>query len=289
MNRLKRNTPLCFALVLTMLVAACAPAPTPTPEPTVVPVTPTPLELPTSVPATEPPAATAAAAPTTTAPAPTSGGEVSDASLFQLSCAACHGADASGVTFTKEDQSISTPSLGWTDLTQTYSKDPTRGSVADQVALSITKGQDETGADLNTMMPRWSDLSKTQVDSLVQFIQKVVKGSTAPTSLSPEASALQGEQLYKTACAACHGKDGAGITFTKEDHSITTPSLSWAELTKTYSADPSRGTVADQVALSIVKGQDETGGDLNTMMPRWTIISKAQVDSLVQYLQTTFK
>ena len=50
-----------------------------------------------------------------------------------------------------------------------------------------------------------------------------------------------------------------------------------------------RGNVADQVALSIVKGQDETGADLNAMMPRWSFLSKAQVDSLVQYLQTTFK
>lgn len=281
MNQLKRKIPLYFVLVLTMLVAACAPAPTPTPEPTAVPVTPTPLELPTAVPATDLPA--------TTAPAPAPSGEVTGASLFQLSCAACHGADAAGVTFTKDDQSISTPSLSWTDLTQTYSKDPSRGTVADQVVLSITKGQDETGADLNTMMPRWAILSKTQVDSLVQFIQTGVKGSAAPTSLSGEASALQGEQLFKTACVACHGADGAGITFTKEDHSITTPSLSWTELTKTYSKDPSRGTVADQVALSIVKGQDETGGDLNTMMPRWTILSKDQVNSLVQYLQSAFK
>ena len=285
MKQLKRNIPLYIVLVLTMLVAACAPAPTPTPEPTAVPASPTPLELPTAVPATEPPAATVA--PTTAAPV--ASGEINGVSLFQLSCSSCHGADAAGVTFTKEDQSISTPSLNWTELTKTYSADPSRGAVADQVALSIVKGQDETGADLNTMMPRWADLSKPQVDSLVQFIQTVVKGSPAPTSLSPEAAALQGEQLYKTACVACHGADGAGITFTKEDHSITTPALSWAELTKTYSADPSRGTVADQVALSIVKGQDETGGDLNTMMPRWTILSKAQVDSLVQYLQATFK
>jgi mono/diheme cytochrome c family protein len=286
MNQLKRNIPLYIILLLTMLVAACAPAPTPTPEPTAVPATPTPIELPTAVPPTEPPIATTAP---TTAPAPKASGEVSGASLFQLSCASCHGADAAGVTFTKEDQSISTPSLNWAELTKTYSADPSRGTVADQVALSMVKGLDETGGDLNTMMPRWSDLSKSQVDSLVQFIQTVVIGSPAPTALSPEASALQGEQLYKAACAACHGKDGAGITFTKEDHSITTPSLSWAELTKTYSADPSRGSVADQVALSMVKGQDETGGDLNTMMPRWTLLSKAQVDSLVQYLQTTFK
>ena len=56
-----------------------------------------------------------------------------------------------------------------------------------------------------------------------------------------------------------------------------------------YSAQPSRGTPEQQAATAIVKGQDETGADLNAMMPRWTVLSQAQVDSLVTYIKTTLK
>jgi hypothetical protein len=54
-------------------------------------------------------------------------------------------------------------------------------------------------------------------------------------------------------------------------------------------ADPSRGSVEQQMALAITKGQDETGDDLNAMMPRWSVLSQEQVDSLIQYIQATFK
>lgn len=279
MKQLKRTIPL---FLLVTLIAACAPASTPTPA--AVPASPTPLTLPTAAPATTAPQPAATTAQTTT-----TSSELTGAALFQLSCATCHGADRLGQKFTKEDQTIETPSLAWDELTKTYSADPSRGSVVDQVALSIIKGQDETGADLNDMMPRWSSLSQTQIDSLVQYLQTAGTTTLAQATLTPAGTNLQGEQLYLAACAACHGTDGAGKTFTKENQKIETPSLSWSELTKTYSADSSRGSVADQVALSIVKGQDETGADLNTMMPHWSFLSQAQVDSLIQYLQTAFK
>jgi mono/diheme cytochrome c family protein len=209
--------------------------------------------------------------------------------LYQLSCAACHGADLKGSNFELDGQKISVPALGWDDLTTTYSADPSRGTVAQQVGISITKGQDEKGGDLNAMMPRWSTLSQTQVDSLVQYLQAGgTSGGAAPTP-EPAAMNLSGADLYVAACAACHGADAAGKTLEKDNNKITTPSLHWGDLTTTYSADPSRGTVAQQVAISISKGQDEKGGDLNAMMPRWSNLSQAQVDSLVQYLQTTFK
>lgn len=272
---------LCI-LLLPVVAAACASAPTP--APTAVPPSPTPLQVLISAPATTAPATSAPVSPTTNAV----GGEVAGASLYQISCAVCHGQDRAGNTFDMDGQKIDVPSLAWDELSATYAADPSRGSVADQVALSITKGQDETGGDLNTMMPHWSSLSKAQVDSLVQYLQTADAATGAGSALSPEASNLMGEQLYQAACAACHGADGAGQTFELDGNKISTPSLHWADLTDTYSANPSRGTVAQQVALGITKGQDEAGDDLNAMMPRWSSLSQAQVDSLVQYLQTAF-
>ncbi len=187
-----------------------------------------------------------------------------------------------------DGQKMDVPSLAWDDLSSMYATDPSRGSVTDQLAVTITKGQDEAGDDLNAMMPRWSSLSQAQVDSLVQYLQTANSTTGAASSLSPEASNLMGEQLYQASCSACHGEDAAGKTFDLDGNQISTPSLHWGDLTDTYSANPARGSVEQQVALGITKGQDKSGDDLNAMMPRWSALSPAQVDSLVQYLQTTF-
>ncbi len=278
----QRAISILCVLLLPIFAAACSTAPTA--APTAVPPSPTPLPVAAVAQSSSSSASSTVAAP---AAAPASG-EVTGASLFELSCAACHGQNHAGSTFDMDGQKIDVPSLAWSDLSSTYAADPSRGTVEQQVAISITKGQDETGGDLNTMMPRWSSLSQAQVDSLVQYLKTTDTSSSEAPTLTPDASNLQGQQLYAAACSACHGDDAAGKTFDMDGNKITTPSLHWSELTQTYSADSSRGTVAVQVALGITKGQDETGGDLNAMMPRWSNLSQAQVDSLVQYLQTAF-
>jgi len=212
-----------------------------------------------------------------------SSADLTGASLYQFSCAACHGKDRAGSTFELAGQTIKVPALDWNDLNILFKADPKRGNVPEQVALAITKGQDAGGGELNPMMPRWSALSPGQVDSLIQYMQ------TADTTAGATSTNLMGEQLFRTSCAACHGMDGAGKTFEKDGNTIRTPSLHWSELNGTFSRDPSRGTIPEQVALAITTGKDETGAELNTMMPRWSFLSQAQVDSLVQYLQTTFK
>ncbi len=283
MRSSKLAVPLLCVLLLPVLATACTAAPTP--APTAVPPTPTALQMATAVPATAAPATTAPALPATTAAGP----ELTGASLYQLSCAACHGPDRAGNTFNQDGQTISVPALAWDDLNSMYQAQPNRGSVAQQLALAITKGQDETGDDMDSMMPRWSSLSQGQVDSLVQYLQTAGTTTGAAPTLTPDTTDLNGEQLYQVACAACHGTDGAGETFDRKGNTITTPSLHWGELTQMYSANPSRGSVAQQLALAITKGQNEMGEDLGPMMPRWSVLSQAQVDSLVQYFQTTFK
>ena len=288
MQSLKLTVLLLSAAALVVLAAACAPAPTPTP--TAIPPTPTPVPPPPTV--TQAPAPTAA--PTTTAPtsaATTAAGaaELTGASLYQVSCASCHGANGQGSAFKDKDQTISVPSLGWDDLNTMYQTKPSRGTVEQQLALAITKGQDEQGEDMSEMMPRWSSLSQAQVDGLVQYIKTgVAAKDTAPT-LTTAALNLKGEQLYLAACASCHGKDGAGETFKRSGNTISPPALRWSELTQMYSAMPSRGTAEQQFALAVTQGQDEEGNDLNPMMPRWSFLSQAQVDSLAQYVKTTFK
>ena len=196
---------------------------------------------------------------------------------------------AQGNVFKDKDQAIVVPPLGWDDLSTMYQTKPSRGTVEQQLVLAITKGQDEQGEAMSEMMPRWSSLSQVQVDGLVQFIKTGSAATGAAPTLTTAALNLKGEQLYQAACASCHGTDGAGETFKRSGNTISTPSLLWSELTKMYSAMPSRGTAEQQFAVAIIQGQDETGEDLNPMMPRWSFLSQAQVDSLAQYIKTTFK
>ncbi len=266
------------------LVAACGTSPSAPTAPTAMPPTPTPLSLPKSAPATAVPATSAPAAEV----APV-GTELTGASLYQMSCAACHGADRAGQTFDMDGQKISVPALDWADLSQTYATDPSRGDVATQLGLAITKGQSETGDQLDEMMPRWSALSKAQVDSLIEYIQSASTSAGAAPTLTAAATGLQGQELYQASCAACHGEDGAGKTFESDGNKISTPSLHWGDLSQMYAANPSRGDVAQQLALAITKGEDEAGDQMNPMMPHWSFLSQAQVDSLVQFLQSTFK
>src|SRR5690349_411736 len=180
--------------------------------------------------------------------------DLTGASLYKFSCAACHGPDHAGSTFEVTGQTIKVPALDWTDLNKLYTADRSRGTVPEQVALAITKGQDGGGGEMNAMMPRWSNLSQTQIDSLIQYIQADPTTSAVP-SLEPAATNLMGEQLFMTSCAACHGTDGAGKTFDKDGNTIRTPSLHWNELRTTFSRDPSRGSVPEQVAAAITTGK----------------------------------
>lgn len=280
MKSIQRSLPLLILLLVSMLAVACA-AP---PNVSAANQSPSPTPLP--LPATEAPAEQPAGGPSGAVEMPATSADLTGASLFQLSCAACHGQDRAGNSFEVDGQTIKVPALAWNEMNTLYATDPSRGSVTDQIGLAITKGQDESGEDINAMMPHWSSLSQDQVNSLIQLIQT---SDSAGANLSPAALNLKGEQLYLTSCAACHGVDGAGKTFEVDGSTIQTPGLSWAELSDLYGKDTSRGSVADQLVLAITKGQDEEGEDMPSMMPRWTFLSKDQVDSLIQYIQGTFK
>ena len=109
--------------------------------------------------------------------------------------------------------------------------------------------------------------------------------ATASGSVEIARADLTGASLYKFSCAACHGQDHAGSTFEVAGQTIKVPALHWTDLNILYTADRSRGSIPEQVALAITKGQDAGGGEMNAMMPRWSTLSGPQIDSLIQYIQ----
>lgn len=92
-------------------------------------------------------------------------------------------------------------------------------------------------------------------------------------------------------CAMCHGPDGRGGTM----HGIEAPEITFSRLT-----DP-HGHEHDQtgrrhppfnretIKAAVVAGIDPAGNTLDEEMPRWTGLSQADLEDLIDYLQVLSK
>ncbi len=125
--------------------------------------------------------------------------------------------------------------------------------------------------------------------SLVAIAVALVLVAACGGKSKSAAAVPMGQELYTLSCAACHGTTGAGNTFTLKGQTIKVHALGWADLSQAYATDPSRGSVEQQIGLAITKGLDEKGEALNQMMPRWSTLSSAQVDSIIAYIKANFK
>lgn len=78
-------------------------------------------------------------------------------------------------------------------------------------------------------------------------------------------------------CASCHGPDGWGGTIGMMRGSITTPDIR-------YDALKDEGFDEDAIAEAIVDGRDESGEQLDALMPRWKM-SDTEVSAVIEYLK----
>src|SRR5215212_9506008 len=67
---------------------------------------------------------------------PATSAELTGVSLYQFSCAACHGKDLTGSTFELAGQTIKVPALDWDDPNILFKADPSRRAIPEQVALA---------------------------------------------------------------------------------------------------------------------------------------------------------
>lgn len=104
--------------------------------------------------------------------------------LFLTYCAQCHGSDARGTK-------------GFPNLTD---KDWLFGGTPEKITESIAKGRD-AAMPAKGLKP---DLSGEEIRNIAHYVRSL-SGLTADSI-----RAQQGQPLYATACAACHGADGRG-------------------------------------------------------------------------------
>ncbi len=87
--------------------------------------------------------------------------------LFEMKCAVCHKADASGGMKLGKEVSADLQSP---DLETAYHNDDA------MIARAILDGKDEEGGDLAKIMPRWKGrLTPAQVDDLIAYLKTTGK------------------------------------------------------------------------------------------------------------------
>ncbi len=111
----------------------------------------------------------------------------------------------------------------------------------------------------------------------------MMAGPDSPVTGAPQMikTSLSGQQLYTLACASCHGMTGHGLVFQKEGQKIEVPAITYPELVKVFTKN-----FDNQARAAIVQGLDEEGKPLHPMMPRWTMLSPADVNKIIAYIKT---
>jgi mono/diheme cytochrome c family protein len=113
----------------------------------------------------------------------------------------------------------------------------------------------------DSVMPVFDELSDTEVDSLVQYLQSLDYLDTG---------AVKGDRIYATYCASCHGDDmtGRGQNFQLLDPYPR--NLSRRQFVESYK-DRFAGSIADGIE--------------GTAMPPWgKILSGEQIDSVIDFI-----
>jgi mono/diheme cytochrome c family protein len=94
----------------------------------------------------------------------------------EMSCATCHGPDASGGTVPMMMGSIKAPDIRWNHLVEEQHLDEHNEEhpayTAESFKRAVTQGLDPSGEELHWMMPRWV-MTDTQLDDLIDYLQTV--------------------------------------------------------------------------------------------------------------------
>jgi len=126
-----------------------------------------------------------------------------------------------------------------------------------------TQIRDPKAHDPQTAMPAFNNLSDQQVNDLVDYLETLSTTSKAP----PESGARRGRQLFDTiGCRECHTVDGKG-----------------GEVGPDLSNEGGKGRSPAWLETQI---RNPRAHDPNTAMPAWDNLPSAQVNDLVDYLES---
>jgi mono/diheme cytochrome c family protein len=111
-------------------------------------------------------------------------------------------------------------------------------------------------------------------------------GTTAAGQIVQNSHGMEG-----VGCAMCHGPDGRGGMM----HGIPAPDITFANLTNPQGHEHEFGGRRhppfnrETIKAAVVAGIDPAGNTLHEEMPRWTGLTAADLEDLIDYLQALSK
>jgi cytochrome c553 len=208
---------------------------------------------------------------------------------FDLYCASCHGRSGHG-------DGPTAPSLRSrpTDLTALARRNG--GTFPRERVLAFIEGSNRTGAHGDRDMPVWGptlralDASDARVtvrlQNLVAFVESI-QAPAVPAPAGPAPVSVNGDALFHTYCATCHGASGRGDGMMAGELRRPPPDL-------TTFASRNGGVFPSERVRAIVDGTGVAShGDRD--MPVWGDVFKrrgaggadagARIDAIVRFLQ----
>jgi len=190
--------------------------------------------------------------------------------LFRKFCTLCHGVNGMG----EGPLALAVENYPNTNLLISNNK-----ANREEVLSTILDGSNKK--EVGIYMPPWRKVfTSSEIDHLTDFVMFLKKDPTEATRLLRnesnrlEPSVRQGELLYKTYCARCHGKEGKGDG--RMAKIVKTPPP--FDLTKSRQPD-------DYLALIIIGG-----GEImkrSAQMPPWgDELSRQDTLSVIAYIKT---
>jgi mono/diheme cytochrome c family protein len=178
-------------------------------------------------------------------------GTITGADAFPMICSACHGKAGEGKRYKEYKTGIA--GIGRSDFLSVAS--------TDFIAFTIYHGR--SGRQMAAWMPRYSGLKMEEIGALADFVKsKMTVNSEFASVQRINGNLNEGERIYKTNCAMCHGDDGRGT------HIITI-------------SNPGMMSVASDEFLykTIVSGRR------NTAMPGWGEFSSEEMADILAFLR----
>lgn len=183
--------------------------------------------------------------------------------LFVKHCAACHGERGDGQSRARS---------GLNPPPRNFTSEQARNELdRDRMIRSVTKGRP------GTAMVSWEGrLSSEQIAAIVDYVRARFMriGESAPVALAASANVgglNSGRELYKLNCAACHGDQGTGATWTMD--SLNPPPRDFTREVL------SRERMVD----SVTRGRPGTA-----MMAFGLRLSAAEIGAIVDFIRSEF-
>lgn len=191
------------------------------------------------------------------------------AKVFMQRCVLCHGVDGMGEGVLP----LKLKNYPSANLLQ-----PKYGTSAEQLEENIIYGGSR-GKMSNFMPPMGNDLTWSQLQSVVHFVQLLRADSMAASKLLRDLDAQKsanravGQQVFESRCTLCHGKYGQGDG--RMSKIIKNPPP----------ADLTASRLPDDYLIKIINGGGEAVGRSAQMPPWGDQLSESELASLLLYLQ----